>query len=100
MLDTSKTHYAVVTDGSCYAIFNDQYVLLNDMERNIGLYYYHLDPLFKTDLQHQYPEVTQNLMMNLYSYIQEATNTIAEDRICRDNDLTICKNKVNIETQK
>jgi phosphoglycerol transferase MdoB-like AlkP superfamily enzyme len=87
LLDTSHTGYAVVTDGTLYGIFTDQFVLLNDLEKNFGLYDYRLDPILKNDIQMKYPEVAQKLKHSLLAYIQSVSNAIAQNRICRERDL-------------
>ncbi|MFH1230987.1 MAG: sulfatase-like hydrolase/transferase [Planctomycetota bacterium] len=87
LLDTERTHYSVVTDGSLYGIFTDQFVLLNDLEKNFGLYDYHLDPVLKNDIQTKYPDVAQKLKHSLLSYIQTVSNTIAQNKICRERDI-------------
>jgi phosphoglycerol transferase MdoB-like AlkP superfamily enzyme len=87
LTDSSQTHYAVVTDGTQYAIFTDTLVLINDLEKNIGLYDYHKDPLFKNNLESKYPEMAQELKKYLYAYVQEISSAIANNKICRDIDL-------------
>lgn len=69
LLDNTRTHYAVVTDGTHYGIFTDRYVLMNGLEKNIGLYDYQLDPFFNNNLELQSPEITDKLKRYLYAYI-------------------------------
>jgi phosphoglycerol transferase MdoB-like AlkP superfamily enzyme len=87
MLDTQSPHFAVVTDGTMYAIFDNQHALLNDLEKTVGLYNYRQDPLFKNNLQARYPDETKRLEQLLYSYIQEASYAIAKNKICREKDI-------------
>lgn len=87
LMDTERTHYTVVTDGSLYGIFNNQFVLLNDLEKNFGLYDYHLDPILKNDIQIKYPDIAQKLRRSLLAYIQSVSNAIAQNRICRERDI-------------
>ncbi|MFH0889089.1 MAG: LTA synthase family protein [Planctomycetota bacterium] len=82
LMDTERTHYTVVTDGSMYGIFNNQFVLLNDLEKNFGLYNYHLDPILKNDIQIEYPDAAQKLRHSLLAYIQSVSNAIAQNKIC------------------
>jgi phosphoglycerol transferase MdoB-like AlkP superfamily enzyme len=87
LLETSQPHYAVVSDGIHYSIFADQFVLLNDLEKNVGLYDYQRDPFFKEDLQLKEPDVAERLKRYLYAYIQSVSDVIARNRICRAQDL-------------
>jgi len=85
--DTTKTHYEVISNGIHYALFTDQYVLMNDLEKNLGLYDYRLDPQCKNDLQLTHPEIAEDLKRKFYAYIQEVTYAVSQDKICRDIDL-------------
>lgn len=85
--DTSKTHYEVISNGIHYALFTDQYVLMNDLEKNLGLYDYRIDPQCKNDLQLTHPKIAEDLKRKFYAYIQEVTYAVSQDKICRDSDL-------------
>jgi len=87
LTDSSQPHYAVVSDGTRYAIFSDKFVLLNDLEKNIGLYDYHADPMAKKDLQSEYPDQALKLRHSLLAYIQSVSTAISKNRICREEDL-------------
>jgi phosphoglycerol transferase MdoB-like AlkP superfamily enzyme len=87
LIDTSQTHYTVVSNGTHYALFTDKFVLMNDLEKNVGLYDYRTDTMFKNDLQQQYPQIAEELKRKFYAYIQEVTYAIANDKVCRDQDL-------------
>lgn len=84
---SDKTHYEVISNGIHYALFTDQYVLMNDLEKNLGLYDYRFDPQCKNDLQLKNPEIAEDLKRKFYAYIQEVTYAVSQDKICRDSDL-------------
>jgi phosphoglycerol transferase MdoB-like AlkP superfamily enzyme len=87
LLDTSSPHYSVLTDGTMYAIFSDRFVFLNDLEKDIGLYDYHIDPMLKNNLQSANTELSVELKEYLFAYIQSVSGAIAHNRICRNSDL-------------
>ncbi|MEW6025870.1 MAG: sulfatase-like hydrolase/transferase [Planctomycetota bacterium] len=91
LLDTTRTHYAVITEGAYCVILDDQFVLLDDLEKTAGLFDYRADPYLKNNLQSQYPDKATELRHNLYAYIQEVTYAITNDRVCRDEDIKITK---------
>lgn len=79
--------YAIITNNVHYFIFNNRFVLVNDLERTIGLYEYSLDRLLKNDLRTRYPEITSQLEQNLFAYLQSVSYAIRSDKICRPDDL-------------
>ena len=80
-------HFAIITNNVHYFIFNNRFVLVNDLEKNIGLYEYSLDRLLENDLRTRYPEITSQLEQNLFAYIQSVSYAIRSDKICRPDDL-------------
>jgi len=93
LLDTKKTHYAVITEGAYCVILDDRFILLDDLEKTIGLFDYHADPYLKNNLLAQNHAIAQDLKTNLYAYIQEVSYAITNDRVCRDEDIKIIKSK-------
>lgn len=91
LLDTTKTHYTVITEGAYCVILDDRFVLLDDLEKTIGLFEYRADPYLKTNLLSQYPDAARELKHNLYAYTQEVTYAITNDKVCRDEDIKITK---------
>ncbi|MBI5778498.1 MAG: sulfatase-like hydrolase/transferase [Planctomycetes bacterium] len=91
LLDTTKTHYAVMTEGAYCVIFDDCFVLLDDLEKTTGLFDYHADPYLKDNLLTRDPETARKLKHHLYAYIQEVTYAITNDKVCRDEDIKINK---------
>ncbi len=91
LLDTTKTHYAVITEGPYCIILDDRFVLLDDLEKTIGLFDYRADPYLKNNLSSQYPDAAKELKHILYAYTQEVTYAITNDKVCRDEDIGITK---------
>ncbi|MBI4712578.1 MAG: sulfatase-like hydrolase/transferase [Planctomycetes bacterium] len=87
LLDNINSHYAVVTDGVQYAIFSERFVLLNDLEKDIALYDYRVDPFLRNDIKSKQPSTAETLRRSLYAYIQEVSGAITNNRICRESDL-------------
>jgi phosphoglycerol transferase MdoB-like AlkP superfamily enzyme len=87
LLDPKHSNYAVMNDGGIYAIFNDQFVLIDNLEKNGELYDYYIDPFLKNDLKIKYPQIAQKLKYCLYAYIQSTSYAIRSDKICRPDDL-------------
>ncbi|MFH1227767.1 MAG: sulfatase-like hydrolase/transferase [Planctomycetota bacterium] len=87
LITMNKSHYSVVSDGTRYAIFSDKFVLLNDLEKDIGLYDYRADPMLSDNLQPKYPDEAQYLRRILLAYIQSVSMAISHNRICREKDL-------------
>jgi phosphoglycerol transferase MdoB-like AlkP superfamily enzyme len=81
LLDSSRTHYAVVKFGAGFVIFDDTLVLIHDLEKTVGLFRYRSDPFTKIDLQSTLPDDTQRLKDRLFAYLQETTSAIARDKI-------------------
>ena len=95
LLDTTKTHYAVITEGAYCVIFDDRFVLLDDLEKTLGMFDYQADPYLKNNLMSQYPDAAKELRRNLYAYTQEVTYAITNDKVCRDEDIKAGKQKEN-----
>jgi phosphoglycerol transferase MdoB-like AlkP superfamily enzyme len=87
LLNVDARGFAVVRHGTQFAIFNDHFALLSNLERVVGLYDYRTDPEFRNDLQKKDPQTAWVMELNLKAYIQQASYAIAKDRICRESDI-------------
>ncbi len=81
LFDNDRTRYAVATREGRYVIFDNERALMNDIERDVGLYDYRNDIFFKKDLLSEEPERGAQLRSKLLGWLQAVTSSIVDDRI-------------------
>ena len=81
LFDNERTRHAVTTREGRYVIFDNERALMHDTTRDLGLYDYRKDLLFKNDLLSQEPERGTQLKANLLAWLQAVTSCIVNDRI-------------------
>ncbi|NOY06260.1 MAG: sulfatase-like hydrolase/transferase [Chlorobi bacterium] len=83
LLDKDGPRYAFEKFGPEYAVFSDQFVLVNNLERDAGLFAYLEDPFYRHNLLEEYPDRANALRRILFAYVQAVTTAMAEDRVYR-----------------
>jgi len=83
LLDNDGPRYAFEKFGPEYAIFSDKFVLVNNLERDAGLFACLEDPFHRHNLLEQYPDHADALRRILFAYVQAVTTAMAEDRVYR-----------------
>lgn len=81
LLDRTRTRYAVVQRGGRFVVFTDEWAYMHDLRREWGLFDYHRDPRFRTNLARAEPETAARLRTELFAYLQAVTTTVLHDRI-------------------
>ncbi len=83
LFDNDRPRYAFEKYGPEYAVFSDRFVLVNNLERDAGLFAYQEDPFYRHNLLEQYPDRAGALRRILFAYVQAVTTAIAKDRVYR-----------------
>lgn len=87
LLRASGKRFAVVKYGSQYGFITEKLVFLSDLDANEGVYDYRHDPILTSNLIKSMPAETARFRKQLFSYLQEVTTAVKQDKICRMEDL-------------
>jgi uncharacterized sulfatase len=87
LFDLEKERYAVLERGRRFVIFDDERAYMNDLKRELGLFDYKTDLLFKNDLMATEAEHSAKLKKKLLGWLQAVTTSIVDDRIWPRNAL-------------
>jgi hypothetical protein len=64
-----------------YQIFQDQYVLVFDGNRSVGLYDFKQDKLMTHNLVSELPDVVATMELKIKAVVQQYNNRMIEDRL-------------------
>lgn len=86
LLESAVTRFAVVGLYPNFALYGDTLVLMADLDHIGGLYDYRADPGYKINLKDARPALAREMHADLAAYVQEVSNAMVRDRICRSED--------------
>lgn len=66
---------------NAYQLFMDEYLLLFDGTRTLGLYNFYTDKLMEKNLMNDYPDIVRDMEAKIKAVIQQYNNRMIEDRL-------------------